>query len=531
MKEALLRILLGAVSGAGVYASFQPLGLWWAGIIGIVGLYVALSPWAPTEADSPAPRRPIPIGVGMAVAWMHTMTAYLLLLPWIGELVGTFPYVALAFTLSLWSLLLGWWGSRVAVWRYGFALFPFLFLLIEFARSMWPFGGFAWVRVAWGQVGGPFETLARLGGPALVSFAVVCIACGFVGLFHSRRHVKSNVAAMAMISVPAVLCTSVTGQEGHEPAFQDTVKVAAIQGNVPRLGLDFNAQRRAVLSNHVKQTHAVVTHNPDLDLVIWPENSSDVNPLTDSAARGLIDGAVTAAGVPIVVGTITKDSVGDRNTMQVFAPGGEVGEHHHKKFLQPFGETMPFRDVLRHVSEYVDLAGDFKPGTGNGVVHANGIALGIATCYEVQYDAAYREAVKAGAQLLATPTNNATFGFSDMTYQQLAMSRMRAVETDRAVVVPATSGVSAIIAPDGTVAQRTEVFTAASLVEDLPLRDGLTPAVRWGTWLEWLLAGIGVGVALCAMFPSLRRRCAWRRPVDSTAAQHSSAPLTAAASE
>ncbi|MDU9793787.1 nitrilase-related carbon-nitrogen hydrolase, partial [Helicobacter pylori] len=90
--------------------------------------------------------------------------------------------------------------------------------------------------------------------------------------------------------------------------------------------------------------------------------------------------------------------------------------------------------------DLVDLAGDFKPGDGNGVVHMGGIPVGVATCYEVAEDEAYRMAVRGGAQILSTPTNNDTFGFTDMTYQQLAMSRMRAIETDRAVVVVATSG-------------------------------------------------------------------------------------------
>ena len=116
----------------------------------------------------------------------------------------------------------------------------------------------------------------------------------------------------------------------------------------------------------------------------------------------------------------------------------------------------------------------------------------MATCYEVAEDEAYRMAIRNGAQLLSTPTNNATFGFTGMTYQQLAMSRMRALETDRAVVVVATSGVSAIVHPDGSVSQQTEIFTADPLVEKLPLRDSVTPAVRFGKILEWLLVAAGI---------------------------------------
>lgn len=157
------------------------------------------------------------------------------------------------------------------------------------------------------------------------------------------------------------------------------------------------------------------------------------------------------------------------------------------------------------------MAGDFKPGSGNGVVDMRDVRVGIATCYEVAVDEAYRTAVRNGATILATPTNNATFGFTDMTYQQLAMSRMRAIETDRAVVVAATSGVSAIVHPDGRVSQHTEIFEPAHLTEDLPLKDTVTPAVRIGRYFEWIAVAAGV-VAMIAAWAASRREYDAKRP-------------------
>ncbi len=122
-----------------------------------------------------------------------------------------------------------------------------------------------------------------------------------------------------------------------------------------------------------------------------------------------------------------------------------AGERHDKRIIQPFGEYLPYRDFFRFFSEYADKAGNFVPGDGNGVVHADGIPVGVATCYEVAFDRALTESVRDGAELIAVPTNNATFGDTEMTYQQLAMSQVRAVEHRRDVVVAATSGVSAII--------------------------------------------------------------------------------------
>ena len=161
---------------------------------------------------------------------------------------------------------------------------------------------------------------------------------------------------------------------------------------------------------------------------------------------------------------------------------------------------MPWRDFFAHFSDFVDLAGDFQPGNGPGVVHMAGIPVGVATCYEVSFDDAFRTSVANGAQILTSPTNNATFGFSDMTYQQLAMSRMRAMETDRAVVVAATSGVSAIVHPDGSVTQQSRIFEPKFLAEDLPLRDSLTPAVRFGHTLQVILLILGVGLTAAAVW-------------------------------
>lgn len=83
------------------------------------------------------------------------------------------------------------------------------------------------------------------------------------------------------------------------------------------------------------------------------------------------------------------------------------------------------------------------------------------------------------------------------------MSRMRAIETDRAMVVPATSGVSALIDPAGKVLADTEIFEANHLVDTLPLRSGITPAVRFGQVLE--LAFVLVGVVLGSL-AVIRRR-------------------------
>lgn len=497
----LLRCLVAALSGAVTFVSYAPLGLWPAAFVGMAGLYVSLMPWGD---------RYVRWWQGALIAASHSVVLYLLLLPWIGELVGTFPYVALAVSMSLYTLLTGIGGAFIARWRWGFIGFPMFYVAVEMLRSSVPFGGFSWIRLAWGQIEGPLAWLAPWGGPALITLATVMVGCGVVGLFQQGKALKIVGGVMALVPLVASLVANLgIDDDSHEVG---SVKTAAVQGNVPRMGLDFAAQRMAVLANHVKVTHELAREEAGLDFVIWPENSSDVNPFRNPDARQMIEGAVDAVDVPVLVGTLTYDDVGARNTMQVFEPGGHVGEHHFKKYLQPFGETMPMRDFFRKFSPYVDRAGDFKAGDGPGVVHMGSVVVGVATCYEVAFDNAFRASVINGAQILTTPTNNATFGYSDMTYQQLAMSRLRALETDRAVVVAATSGVSAIVHPDGSVSQQTQIFEPKYLVEELPLKDSVTFAVRYGNVIQWSIVIVGIIVAGAALITNRLPRTRSRNP-------------------
>ena len=495
--DAFLRFGFAAIAGWLVYLSYEPHGYFLLGIAGIALFYLALAPWRTSRPSA---------GYGALLGFTHMLFCYLFLLPWVGEFVGAMPYIALSIFLALYGILTGVFGVLVARWRYGFAAFALVYVAVEFLRSSFPFGGFAWVRLAWGQINGPLASLASWGGPALVTFAAALVGAGAIGAV--LRCGRARAAAAACVVAPLALgLLAGLGVHGVDSGQNvGTVRAAAVQGNVPRMGLDFNAQRRAVLANHVHETQllADATRNAPLDLVIWPENASDVNPFADAEAAALVAEAVDAVDAPVLVGTLTRDEVGARNTMVVFDPDTGAGDYHHKRFLQPFGEYMPMRDFFRNFSDLVDLAGDFKPGDGPGVVSMGGVNVGIASCYEVAEDPAYRIAVRNGAQILATPTNNATFGFTDMTYQQLAMSRLRAIELDRAVIVAATSGVSAIVHPDGTVSQHSEIFTPAFLVEELPLRDRVTPAVHIGSALEWLLVIAGLAAAVAALVAARR---------------------------
>lgn len=519
----MLRLFLAGFSGLMLFASFQPTGLWWAAPLGFAVFFSAVTP-----------RNAI------LAAWVQGLVLYLLLLPWVGEFVGWYAWIALAVVQSLYSLAFGlglrWLfrspehSSSVSSMVVAGVATSAWFVATEFVRSSWPFGGFPWGRIAWGQVGGPLAWWIRLGGPALVTFVTVLSGFALTWLFWSvvAGRVPFFRRQLAPLSRPTLLLPSaitlivtvavgvVLSQTAHINPWDDndgktpTVSVAAIQGNVPRLGLDFAEQRRAVLDNHARQTQKLADavargEQPQPDIVIWPENASDVNPYRSEDARQVIEDAVATIHAPILLGTVTPE----HNEMVVWTDQGPM-DIHDKRFLQPFGEYMPMRDLIRKITPLVDRAGNFQPGTGNGVVRmpvqdsqagiSFDLPVGVATCYEISFDGALRDAVRGGAQLLTTPTNNATFGFTDMTYQQLAMSRMRAMEYDRALVVAATSGVSAIVEPNGSVAKQTHIFEADTLTAELPLKENLTLSAKIGPWAEWVLAAAGLIAVIIAIF-------------------------------
>ncbi|MET3982933.1 apolipoprotein N-acyltransferase [Streptomyces sp. PvR034] len=308
-------------------------------------------------------------------------------------------------------------------------------------------------------------------------------------------------AAVAALSVVVPLVAALAARPLVSDAAEDGTAVAAvIQGNVPTIGLDFNSQRRAVLDNHAKRTLQLAAdvkagRAPQPDFVVWPENSSDLDPFAQPDAYAVIDRAVKAIGVPVAIGSVIAPETGPlRNTMILWDPVKGPTSTYDKRKIQPFGERMPMRSFVRIFSSDVDrVRRDFGPGKEPGVFDMAGSHVGMVTCYEAAFDDAVLSTVRAGAQVIAVPSNNATFGRSEMTYQQLAMDRVRAVEHSRTVLVPVTSGVSAVIHPDGEVVQQTRMFTPDALVATIPLRSSQTPATRFGPLPEYALLALAAG--------------------------------------
>ena len=292
-----------------------------------------------------------------------------------------------------------------------------------------------------------------------------------------------------------------------------TIQVAGVQGDVPTAGLDFDAQRAAVLDLHAKgaenlaaQVAAGTRVQPDI--VIWPENSSDLDPYQQADAAATIQTAVDATKAPTLVGAVLDSPPGKlSNVSIVWTPGAGPGAQYVKRHPVPFGEYIPDRSFFRHFSSKIDLVPrDFVAGHKVGVLQVGPATVGVAICFEVAYDNLVRDNVEHGADLLVVQTNNATFGYTDEAAQQLAMSRLRAVEHGRAVAQISTVGISALIAPDGRIIQQTKLFTPALLQAALPLRTEITVSDHLGSWPELVLVAVGLVGAAAGVRVGRRRR-------------------------
>jgi apolipoprotein N-acyltransferase len=469
------RLVGAALSGLLLDLAFPPHDAWWLAPIAVGLLTNTL--------------RGRTLRQGALLGWVHGLCFFGVLLIWTGTIAGPLAVIALTLLESLFTALLGVALTavlRLPAWPLWAAA---AWVGEEALRDRIPFGGFPWGRLAFSQGHTPLTPLAAWGGAPLVTLAVAALAALVV-----RAPGRAVLLGPALV----VLALAISVPTGGEP-----LQVGVVQGNVPRIGLERADQVSEVMLNHVAATHELAAkvragELPAPQIVVWPENASDLDPYTSAFARKEISAAVADIGVPVLVGAVT-DGPGRfvSNRGIVWDPVTGPGASYVKRHPVPFGEYIPFRSLARAVTDKVDLVPrDFVKGKHPGVLRIGPTTVADVICFEVAYDGVVRDAVRGGGRLLVVQTNNATFGRSGETTQQLAMSRLRAVELGRSVVVAATSGESAVIAPDGRLQHTTWLFTRDVTVQLVVLRDGTTVSSWLGAWPELLLSLLALGACL-----------------------------------
>ncbi|MGY0056823.1 apolipoprotein N-acyltransferase [Streptomyces sp. LZ34] len=489
------RSAVAAVFGLALGLAFPPYGLWPLSLVSVAALSLL--------THGRTARQGAWTGFAMALPF------FVLLLKWL-HVVGWDATVGLAILQALYFLPLGAalaLTSRLPVSWLRPLWAACLWIAEEWARGRVPFGGFTWGRLAFANTGSPYTPLAALGGAPLVSFAVALtgtlLAAAALSLYGMRGGAPRPRAALAAGgSVAVAAAVTVAGLAVPIPTgADDAVDIAIVQGNVQKPGMDFLGRPMKILNNHVnatldlaKDVKAGRIKKPDL--VIWPENASDLDPFQYREAYARIDEAVKAIDVPVLVGALVDHPTKQGYVLNqgiVWDPTTGPGASYTKQHPVPFGEYVPFREQLsKFITRFQRVPRDFYPGHHSGVLKVGPARLGDVICFEVAYDGIVRDTVNAGARMIVVQTNNATYGRTGQPEQQLAMGRLRAIEHGRAVVTAATSGISAVVAPDGTIEQRTKEFTQDVLTARVPLRDGTTVADRVGATPEWVLAMVGV---------------------------------------
>lgn len=507
---AVRRSILAVVGGLLLFSAFPDIGWWIAAPVSIAFLVIAIRHASARGA--------------FWYGWLFGIAFFLPHLWWAFVAVGPVPWIALSAVESIAIALVAMFAVHLrrsglyarARWLEPI-VFAFLWVAAELLRSAWPFGGFPWGRVAFAVVDAPWVPLAWLGGAPLVSWVTVAmgaiLGAGALAL-RERRFITALAAPVLVIAIAmAPFAVPLDGR-----AEEGTLSVAWVQGNLADEGLDSFARAREVTTNHRDATLELAAREPDaaVDLVVWPENASDIDPRTDEETAAVVTEAARAFDVPLLLGTNDYSPADGRyNVSMVWLPSGEqlAGAEYRKQRPAAFAEYIPIRSFARRFSAEVDrVSSDVLPGTWPARIDVpiasldRDVRVGPIICFEVAYDWIPRQAATEGSEFLAVQTNNATFGVTPESTQQLAMSRFRAIETGRATLQVSTVGVSAVITPTGKVIDSAELFTRAGGIAEVPLRTSLTPATRFGSVTQVSFEVIGGAFALLGVVLRMRRR-------------------------
>jgi apolipoprotein N-acyltransferase len=496
-------LLVALAAGLLLAAAFPPVGVWPLAVVGPALLVVVLY--------GRSLRGAFAVGLVFGLAFFFPLLAWVINLAW-------YAWVALAIASALilavfavaqrLLLNLRWWPLAVAGW----------WVAAEAFRDRWPWGGFPWGRLAMSQAGLPTQGWAAIGGAPVLSFVVALTGATLAWVLLSaltdrprvsggrpRRWRRTAIAVLAFAATAGVSCLPAALSLDPVPANAKTAEVAAIQGNVPRArSLEAQIDELQVTLNHATATEKLASEVtagtlPRPDLVIWPENSTSIDPTQYPPIYDEIANAAKAIDRPILVGAVLQDPM--RNASLLWLPGKGPTTVYLKRRLVPFGEYLPFRSLISKITSLTQLLPqDMVPGHKTVVFDVGQIRLGDVICYEVAFDDLVRSEVTAGANVLTVQSNDATFEREGPTTeesgQQLAMARLRAVEFDRTVIYDSTTGYSAIITPDGQVTQRTGLWQQAEIEARVPLLTHQTLAEQVGAWPEWAIAG-ATALALC----------------------------------
>ena len=501
--DPLWRALAAVGSGLAQLLALAPYGLWWLGPLSAALLLLAVGGTRPRRA-----------------AWLGLLAGATLMVPLVRwqDIFGVDVWLAIAGAETVYFLPMAMGLAVVTRLPYWPLWTAALWVAQEAVRARWPLGGFPWGKLAFAQPDTPFVGYAALGSSPLVTFAVALTGAMLVWTVlravAARGRARIVLPAVGLATGAAIVLGGLVAPVIGRPAPADTVTVGMVQGNVPNVGeMSILGERMQVLRNHADGVHELADavragEHPQPDLVVLPENASDIDPFRDPEAEEIIDAAASDIGAPLLWGMSRFNDDGTRYVQSVvWDEETGPGEHYDKRYLVPFGEYVPYRDFFtRFVARLDQVSSDAVPGTEPGALDIGGTTLAVGICFDVAFDPPVRESVAAGGRIIVIPTNNANYNFTGQSDQQLDITRLRAVEHGRNAVVVSTSGISAVVAPDGTVDYRSPEAEPDVHVAELTAMDGPTVATRVGALPEALISALGLGAVIAAAVIARRAR-------------------------
>jgi apolipoprotein N-acyltransferase len=339
---------------------------------------------------------------------------------------------------------------------------------MEELRARFPFGGFGWTRIAFSQVESPALPIVSIGGVLALSAFTALIA-----VLVTRMGLKSFVSIIILF-IAALLIP-------NNPQGSGSVRLLAVQGNTPEVGLEFNSRAKAVFNLHRDATREFDKER--YDAIIWPENAIDIDPRQNPQVAADITALTKELQTPLIAGVVQQENGSPENASILYSKEGVRQSVYIKRGLTPFGEFMPLRKIAEFVSPMAKTVVDFVPGNQLVTHQVSGARLGPIICYEIIIDSLVRDMAN-NSQALIVQTNSATFANTAESAQQLAITRIRAVEHSRSILSVSTVGISALIDNNGQVLSQTQENKKSFLVGNLSLNTDQTFVDRFWQWIS-----------------------------------------------
>jgi apolipoprotein N-acyltransferase len=383
-------------------------------------------------------------------------------------------------------------------WLVGYSL---VFLSLEVMLNYWPLGGFNWGSLGYIAAEHPLTPLVEITGVFGLSIFIMSLSIVFILMYQliNRGGFTAALASFLIWMLASGLISIFVEQNQNAPTGELTI--VAIQGNVPRLGLEFNAQRKAVYENHVRETEKALAANPnlDIDLVVWPENAPDVDPFRNPEVIDELNRLALRAGAPLLVGSRMQSDLGAINA-SILITGDTTKENafiYAKQKLVPFGERIPLERYLAPVaSNFGPLSENLVAGEQPGVLQIDQSIIGLMICFEVAWGQVAYEAIAQQAEVLLIQTNNATYGLTGQLDQQFNIAKLRSIESQKEVITVATSGISGHIDNSGLVKWQAPEFQAASEVLNVKLYQGMNVGLKANYYLQILVVILAFALAV-----------------------------------